>query len=61
MLVLAPESVEFEGESWPAVELISIDRTPKREVVEVGDLGIPPPSGWRLSLASIRASGRLLS
>ena len=28
MLVLAPESVEFEGESWPAVELISIDRTP---------------------------------
>ncbi|MCA9274158.1 MAG: hypothetical protein KDA31_14065 [Phycisphaerales bacterium] len=39
MLVLAPESVEFEGESWPAVELISIDRTPKREVVEVGDLG----------------------
>ena len=39
MLVLSPESVEFEGESWPAVELISIDRTSKREVVEVGDAG----------------------
>jgi len=39
MLVLSPESVEFEGESWPAVELISIDRTSKREVVEFGDAG----------------------
>lgn len=39
MLVLSPESVAFEGESWAAVEVISIDRTPKREVVEVGDAG----------------------
>ena len=39
MLVLSPESVAFEGEAWPAVELIAIERIPKREVVEVGDLG----------------------
>lgn len=39
MLVLGPESVAFEGEAWPGVELIAIERTPMREVVEVGDLG----------------------
>ncbi|GAB5497450.1 MAG: hypothetical protein Phyf2KO_25300 [Phycisphaerales bacterium] len=39
MLVLAPESVEFDGDPWLGVESIAIDRTAGREVVEVGDLG----------------------
>jgi hypothetical protein len=39
MLVLGPESVEFEGEVWSGVEAVAIDRTAKRELVEVGDLG----------------------
>lgn len=39
MLVLGPESVAFDGQAWPGVESISIDRTARREVVEVGDLG----------------------
>lgn len=39
MLVLAPESVEFDGDPWSGVESIAIDRTASKEVVDVGDLG----------------------
>ncbi|RNC80449.1 MAG: hypothetical protein ED559_01150 [Phycisphaera sp.] len=39
MFVLAPESVEFDGDPWLGVESIAIDRIASREVVEVGDLG----------------------
>ena len=39
MLVLAPESVDFDGELWLGVESIAIDRTASREGVEVGDHG----------------------
>lgn len=39
MLVLGPESVSFAGEAWGGVESIAIERTARREVVEVGDGG----------------------
>lgn len=39
MLVLRPESVSFAGDAWSAVETVAIERTPMREVVEVGDAG----------------------
>lgn len=39
MLVLAPESVAFEGEAWSGVESIAVDRVASKQVAEVGDLG----------------------
>jgi hypothetical protein len=39
MLVLRPELVEFNGMEWPGVELIAVERTAGREVVEFGDRG----------------------
>ncbi len=39
MLVLRPEMVELDGDSWPGVESIAVERSASREVVEYGDEG----------------------
>lgn len=39
MLVLRPELVELDGQAWPGVESIAVERSAAREVVEYGDEG----------------------
>ena len=40
MQVLRPETVRFDDQPWEGVESIVIERSPAREILEFGDLGM---------------------